>query len=181
MSDILTLSKKVLLLGDPAVGKTSLIRKFVYDMFDDKYISTLGTKISRKRLEYNHPNNFGKIELKLMIWDVMGQKEYEMVHQSAYLGGQGALIICDLTRHQTLENTENWISSLYTVTGEIPIVIIGNKCDLTNQKQIELNDIEQRAKTFNVPIFLASAKTGENVEISFRTLGERIVKADYGG
>ncbi|MCK5562290.1 MAG: GTP-binding protein, partial [Thermoplasmata archaeon] len=83
MTEMMTLSKKILLLGDPAVGKTSLIRKFVYDIFDDNYISTLGAKVTRKSLYYNHPTQEIKIEMKLMIWDMMGQKEYGLIHQSA--------------------------------------------------------------------------------------------------
>ena len=100
MAETLQLSKKVLLLGDPSVGKTSLIRKFVHNMFNDKYISTLGTKVSSKRLIFKHPTQDQIFELKLMIWDVMGQKEYAMLHRSAYQGAQGALLVCDITRNE---------------------------------------------------------------------------------
>ena len=71
MSDAIQVSKKVVLLGDPAVGKTSMIRKFVHDIFDDKYISTLGTKVSSKQLIFEHPKGNGMVEVKLMIWDIV--------------------------------------------------------------------------------------------------------------
>ena len=180
MSELLSLSKKVLLLGDPAVGKTSLIRKFVYDMFDDNYISTLGAKVSRKRLIFDHPNDGSKIEMKMLIWDVMGQKEYGMLHQSAYQGAQGALIVCDITRRKTYENIVTWVSGLFNVTGEIPIVLIGNKYDLAEQKEIELEELVNTGSTFTAPTYFASALTGENVEASFSTLGSKMVKVDLG-
>jgi small GTP-binding protein len=178
MPEMLNLAKKVLLLGDPSVGKTSLIRKYVYDVFDDKYISTLGAKVSSKRMLYNHPEKDLKVELKLMIWDVMGQKEYAMIHQSAYGGAQGALLVCDTTRRETLESLTSWINDLYNVTGAIPTVLIGNKCDLTTQRKIAFEDISAIGKSINSPVYLGSAKTGENVEASFFTLAEKMVQVD---
>jgi small GTP-binding protein len=179
MTNIVELSKKIVLIGDPAVGKTSMIRKFVHDIFDDKYISTLGTKVSSKVIRFNHPVKDAKIELKLMIWDIMGQKDYEMFQQSAFMGSQGAIIVCDATRKPTLENLPEWVSSLFNVTEEIPIVMIANKNDLTDQKQFELEDLINVASTFDVPSLLASAKTGENVETAFTTLGQIIIDQDY--
>jgi small GTP-binding protein len=181
MLELVNLSKKVLLLGDPSVGKTSLIRKFVYDIFNDNYISTLGAKVSRKGLIFNYPAKDLKIDIKLMIWDVMGQKEYAMLHRSAYLGSQGALIICDITRKETLDNISNWITELFNVVGQIPLVAIGNKYDLIGQKQFEIQDLEKLVKTFNAPTLQASAKTGENVEFAFKTLSENMVRVDFGG
>ena len=178
MSELLNLSKKVLLIGDPSVGKTSLIRKFVYDMFDDSYLSTLGAKVSRKKIMYDDHRNGTKIEVKLLIWDVMGQKEYSMLHRSAYQGAQGALIVCDITRRITLENITNWISGLFNITGQIPIILIGNKNDLAIRKEISFEDLTKIANTFSAPTFFASAKTGENVEASFQKLTEFLVKDD---
>ena len=179
MTDIVELSKKIVLIGDPAVGKTSMIRKFVHDIFDDKYISTLGTKVSSKVIKFNHPSRDAEIELKFMIWDIMGQKEYEMFQQSAYMGSQGAIIVCDITRRPTLESMPDWVSSLFNVTEEIPIVMIGNKNDLPDQKEFEIDDLKKVATTFNIPSFLASAKSGENVENVFAALGQKIVELDY--
>ena len=86
-------SKKVVLLGDPSVGKTSVARKFVYDMFDDKYISTLGTKISKKQIVYENLFNEPRIELTLLVWDVMGQHDYAKFHEVVFTGCKGALIV----------------------------------------------------------------------------------------
>ena len=180
MHEVLTLAKKVLLIGDPSVGKTSLIRKYVYDAFDDKYISTLGAKVSSKRMIYNHPSRDLKVELKLLIWDIMGQKEYAMIHKSAYGGAQGAILVCDTTRRITMENMPTWISDLFLVTGEIPLVLIGNKCDLVDKRQVQFEDLSELGKAFNSPVYLGSAKTGENVKALFYTLTEQMSKLDMG-
>ena len=178
MSGTEAFAKKVMLLGDPSVGKTSLIRKYVYDKFDDKYISTLGTKISRKRLMINYPEKALQVDLTLMIWDMMGQQEYKLIHQTAYVGTQGAMIVCDTTRRATLENVPNWVSELYDVTGDIPLVFIGNKMDLTDNRQFELNDLKTMVEGFNAPVFYTSAKSGINVEDAFKQLGQRLIEKD---
>jgi small GTP-binding protein len=176
MDEKVELSKKIVLIGNPGVGKTSMIRKFVHDIFDDKYISTLGTKVSNKTVEIVHPHTNIKMSLNLLIWDVMGEKEYELFHQIAYRGAQGAFIVSDLTRKETLDILPNWVSGLFKSAGEIPIVFIGNKNDLIDQKQFEIEDLAKIASTFNSPSFFTSAKTGENVEKAFKILSENIMK-----
>ena len=176
MPDQIQISKKIVLLGDQGVGKTSMIKKYVYDIFEDKYISTLGTKLTSKSVTLDDKNRNRTVEIKLMIWDMMGQKEYELFHQSAYTGAQGALIICDITRKETLESIPDWITGLFNTTNQIPIVIIGNKNDLEDQRQFGSEEMKNRIDTFNAPQYLTSAKNGENVEIAFIKLCEDILK-----
>jgi small GTP-binding protein len=179
MPDSIQLSKKVVLLGDPAVGKTSMIQKFVHNIFDDKYISTLGTKVSSKVINVQHPSKEALVEMKFMIWDVMGQKDYEMFHRSAYSGAQGALIVCDITRSETLENLPEWVSNLFSVTNQVPIVLIGNKIDLAHQKDFDFDNFAKLAGTFGSASFFTSAKTGENIEKVFDTLAQDIIKTNH--
>ena len=172
------MSKKIVMLGDAGVGKTSMIRKFVYDIFDDKYISTLGMKVTKKDLCIKHPIEDSKVDMTMMIWDLMGQKEYETLHKSTYEGTHGALVVSDITRYETLDNLAEWISDLYNVTGNIPVILIGNKNDLIEQRKFELLELEKIAKTCKGSAFLTSAKTGDNVEKVFSKLSQEILKFD---
>ncbi len=163
--------RKVLLLGDGAVGKTSLIRKFVMDKFDDKYISTIGTKVTKKEMQLKLPDE--EIRLTLMIWDVLGQKGYKAVQASSYKGGEGVMMVCDLTRKDTLDGLKDyWIPELRKVVGEVPMIFVGNKSDLVEERQITEEEFCAMAEEFGSSHYTSSAKTGENVEDIFKTLGE---------
>ena len=117
--EVRRVKRKVLMLGDGAVGKTSLIHKYVMDKFDDKYITTIGTKITKKMLSLEHDEE--KIDLTLMIWDILGQKGYTTIQSTSYKGGEGALMVCDLTRKETLASLEEyWIPEVRKVRENIP-------------------------------------------------------------
>ena len=117
-------SKKIVVLGDPAVGKTSLIRRFVINAFDDKYLTTIGAKIVKKEVQLRSGGAKPDIDVTLMIWDVAGQKTLGNVKQAYYRGSEGAMIVCDITRRETLLSTIDWIKTLMQVTGEIPVVLL---------------------------------------------------------
>jgi small GTP-binding protein len=160
---------KICLLGNPAVRKTSLIRKFVYDVYSDKYIGTLGTKVSKKVV------NIGDKEVTMLIWDLMGEHEFRRIQLTAFKGTQGALIVCDLTRKETLEGFDYWPENLFEVTGKVPIIFLGNKNDLPN-KEISEDDIRPYAEKYGTEYYLTSAKTGEHVEEAFVNLAKKIVE-----
>ncbi len=167
--------KKILLLGDGAVGKTSLIRRFVVDKFSDDYIATIGTKVTKKdvRLKKSGEDCF----VTLMIWDVLGQKGYSAVQASSFRGSQGALLVYDVTRPETLEAlSDYWIPRLYEAVGKIPIVIVGNKVDLVERRK----SYEEEAKNFSTGydsvFYLSSAKSGENVERIFSNIGKEMLQ-----
>lgn len=177
MSEIIQIAKKILLIGDPAVGKTSLIRRFVLDIFDDSYLSTLGTKVTNKTMILSLPEINKKVELKLMIWDVMGQKEYAMIQESAYMGSNGAIIVGDLSRMDTLNHLGNWVSDLYNITSVIPLVFVGNKVDLVNPTSINRDEMEKLAMSYEAPLVYTSAKSGENVENMFQIMAKLLTNA----
>ncbi len=160
--------KKICLLGDFAVGKTSLIRRYVEGRFDDKYLSTIGVKISRKTLER------GDHLLTLLIWDLAGGEEFKDYEMSYLQGASGALIVCDLTRHETLECLSSYAQQMHISNSSAPLVIVGNKIDLLDGREITDTDLNSVSRKINASYLLTSAKTGENVEECMRFLADLI-------
>jgi small GTP-binding protein len=188
MSDKVRVKGKICLLGDLAVGKTSLIRRYVLDTFDDKYITTIGTKVTKKRLIIEVPDKGKEVDLTLLIWDIMGQYQERLPstisqfdryvpQQNYFFNAKGAIVVSDLTRKSTLKSIKVWASSLFEITGKIPLILVGNKVDLENKHEITKDDIAEVAKEYNAISFLTSAKTGQNVEKMFYNLGEMLVKS----
>lgn len=167
------IKKKMCVVGDETVGKTSLIRRFVVDRFDDKYIATIGTKTSKKTLTIKGDNV--NVNLKLMIWDILGQKKFSKLKESAFKGTNGAFVVLDLTRRETLYSFDSWLLPLQKVAGEIPIVVLANKNDL--KTEFGKDEIEKLVKEYGFPYYLTSAKTGENVGEAFRVMGKMMIKA----
>jgi small GTP-binding protein len=173
-----THKKKVCLLGDSAVGKTSLIRKYVLDEFSDAYLTTIGTKTSKKEMFLVFPEDEKEFNVTLMIWDIMGQPSFRNILKEAYFhGANGGIVVCDLTRKGTLENIPEWIEILTSVVGDIPLIFIGNKCDLDHQAEFGLEDIQNVAEKYgDQSCFLTSAKDGRNVNTAFTTIAKEMLK-----
>ncbi len=165
------LFRKICVLGDPAVGKTSLIRRYVIDIFDDNYIPSVGMKVTKKRVLLND----GSLSLTLMIWDILGSKSnrFDSVY---YKGVEGALIVCDVTREKTLENISNWISGVFDITGEVPLLFLANKIDLNGMSIAVKEEMSEYARSFTTETLFTSAKTGENVENAFLSLARRMTE-----
>jgi small GTP-binding protein len=168
--------RKIVLLGDMAVGKTSLIRKYVLDDFSDDYITTIGTKVTNKKINYSFPKQDKEIELSLMIWDIMGQKEFDGIPRH-FEGSKGAIMVSDLTRKDTLEFLPILTNKVLEINKEIPLVFVANKGDLTDQFQFNYKDIIRISGIYHSPAYITSAKTGDNVEGIFRRLGEFMLKS----
>jgi small GTP-binding protein len=167
------ISKKVCLLGDFAVGKTSLVRRFVYSLFDDKYISTIGVKVSRKTVVV--PRASQVVDLTIMLWDLAGSEEFTPVRASYLRGAAGGILVCDLTRPETLANIGTYVDDLLGVNPNAQLVLAANKRDLVEQQLLTLVEIERVAAELNATYYLTSAKTGEEVETLFRHLGRLLV------
>lgn len=167
---------KVSLLGDGAVGKTSLIKKYVYDEFEDKYLLTLGAKTIMKKIDMVTTDSKTPVECNLMIWDIMGQKEFERLHKTFFRGTKGAFIVTDYTRRETLESVEDWIRRLFEVTGPIPMVFVINKSDLEDKAEYKKEELERIASKYGSTVYMSSAKTGINVEHFFYKLAQMLVE-----
>jgi small GTP-binding protein len=173
------ISKKVCLLGDLAVGKTSLVRRFVYDLFDDKYISTIGVKVSRKVLAVQRGADIA--ELTMMLWDLAGSEEFDRVRASYLRGSAGAVLVCDLTRPETLDCLPQYTDELHAANPEAHLILAVNKRDLIEPsppedlRPLDLEKVEAVARRLASPYYLTSAKTGLEVEELFRHLGRLLV------
>ena len=168
-----SMQKKVCLLGDFAVGKTSLVRRFVEGIFEDKYLSTIGTKVSRRVIILEQAGR--TIELTMLLWDLAGGEKFDRVMASYYRGAAGAILVCDLTRPETLETLWDYAGDFWNINPNSPLILVGNKVDLVEQRAVTNQDLATLAGRCRSPWFTTSAKTGENVELAFRLLGERII------
>lgn len=168
---------KVCLVGNPVVGKTSLVRRYVLNDFDDRYLTTVGTKVTKKPVRVVDPSQDLDADIDLMIWDIMGQPGFrEMLKDAYFFDAKGVLAVADLTRKDTLGDLQNWIRAVEGVAGKVPVVVAVNKVDLDGEAQFTTAEAVQAAEALGADVFLTSAKTGSNVEEAFRRLGARVVR-----
>ncbi|MFN8524093.1 MAG: Rab family GTPase [Chloroflexota bacterium] len=174
LADPRLVSKKVCLLGDFAVGKTSLVSRFVYNTFEERYLSTIGVRVGRKVITL--ADRDAPIEIALMLWDLGGGDEHQRVQASYLRGAAGALIVCDLTREESVDRLEAYASDLRAVSPEARVVLAANKADLAAERRVSDSQLEAIARRLDAPCLLTSALTGNNVEAAFRALAERIMR-----
>lgn len=171
------LKSKVCLVGDLAVGKTSLIHRYVLNVFDDQYLTTLGTKVTKKVVPLSMPERGVEVRMDMMIWDIMGQHGFQELLKDAYFfGARGILAVADLTRRETLSNLDSWIDCVESVAGEVPILIAVNKADLDSKAAFTRAEIEQTAAAFDSEYLMTSAKTGLNIEEAFHRLARTVAE-----
>ena len=160
--------KKICLLGDFAVGKTSLIRRFVEDRFDDRYLSTIGVKISRKPIE------MADFTLNLLIWDLAGGDDFSKAGASYLRGAVAALIVCDLTRPDTLSGYEFYAGQMRQIVPDAVLLFAGNKADLTEERAISAEELQVVSQKLDGTYLDTSAKSGYQVEKAFQLLAQQL-------
>jgi small GTP-binding protein len=159
------INRKVILTGSFGVGKTSLFNQFIYQKFDDKYLTTIGVKVNNKIVETNN------LKVSMMVWDIAGEVSQDKVPVSYFLGASGIIYVMDLSRPLTFANLETDIQFLRDVAPNGDILIIANKVDLVTPDQ--LATIAQ-----DIPLawdYVTSAKTGENVDALFIDMANRLL------
>lgn len=181
MSEKRYFRRKICLLGDAAVGKTSLIQRYVMDKFDDKYVVTLGTKVTMKDVVIEKTDEDEVVNLTLMIWDILGQREFQRLQASFYKGSNGTIVVADLTRKETLDNIHDWILALFNTAGKVPVLLLINKSDLSEQAAFTEDDIKKIAEKYNTSYLFTSAKTGENVETAFLKMSNMLLDSAQKG
>lgn len=155
----------MLLLGDAAVGKTSMIKQYIKGSFAKDYKMTIGTDIFTKDVITDEHT------ITLSIWDIAGQERFKFFRQSFYRGASGAMVVFDLTRYPTFNpNVVNWLKELWGFTGRIPVILIGNKVDLADLRNVRENDVQTFADKIPCKYIETSAKTGIHIDESFKEL-----------
>ena len=169
------ITKKVVLVGDFATGKTSLIRRYVENEFSDEYLTTIGVKISKKTVLMQESTV--KLEIQLMIWDIEGETTAKPTNPAYLMGAHGLVIVADATREQSIENISIHIEECRKVAKESPIFLALNKSDLIEDaKQLDILIEELKTRHEQVEsIYITSAKNGKNVENIFQNLSELMV------
>jgi small GTP-binding protein len=163
---------KLCLAGEPAVGKSSMIKRFVLDMYDDRYIATLGTKVTKKTVTLVDFDG-GQVKADLIVWDVMGTRSIrDLLKEAYYHGANGVMAVCDLTRRETLLELDSWSKAIETVAGVVPTQVVANKVDLKESRQVSDGELEKFCSARGWKYVTTSAKTGENVEQAFKDLGQ---------
>jgi small GTP-binding protein len=164
------IQKKVCMLGGFAVGKTSLVARFVSSIFSDKYLSTVGVKIDKKVVSVD-----GR-DATLMLWDIYGQDDFQTVQHSQLRGMSGFLLVVDGTRRATLDTARALREKAKEVAGDVPFILVLNKSDLA--AQWEIDDVAFfKLVEDGWRVVKASAKTGEGVEFAFEALTRAMLDA----
>jgi small GTP-binding protein len=162
---------KICLLGEANVGKTSLVYRFIENKFRGNYKSTLGVNLLKKDMNVKE---FGDVSAQ--IWDLGGQESFRSLRKLYLEGANGALVIYDCTKKDTYEKLEDWILDFKEARGDEPILLIGNKTDLTDAIKVQEREGAELAKKFNMDFIPTSAKTGSNVESAFMGIIKKILK-----
>ncbi len=162
---------KIVLLGDGGVGKTSLIHRFVSRTFYRDYKMTIGSDLLMKEVQ------IGEYTVKLQIWDIAGQARFKFLQKSFYRGSAGAVLVFDLSSKNTFDpQIMNWLDNLHEGAGKVPVVLVGNKVDLSDNREIPQERAEEIAKKLTFPYLETSAKTGENVDALFHQIAVLMLK-----
>ena len=169
------IKKKICLLGAFAVGKTSLTERFVYGRFEEKYLTSVGVKISQKTVPPVQALGGGRmVQHAFLVWDIAGLEKFDHVADNYFRGAAGALAVADLTRPETIEELKRFCTRFRFVNPEAKLVLIGNKADLFDDDRGTLSRLEKLAREYATGSLLTSAKSGAGVEEAFLELSRRI-------
>jgi len=160
---------KIIIVGESCVGKSNIISRYLTGEFDPNIASTLGAELSNKYLKIKD------ISTKLQIWDTAGQERYHAIVSSYFKGAHGCFIVYDITKDQTFEKVEEWYQRVKENSNkDVSFILVGNKCDLENDRTITKEKGEEKAKNLNCPFFETSALSEVNIKEIFNAMLENI-------
>jgi small GTP-binding protein len=162
------IQKKICMLGSFAVGKTSLIRRFVESIYSDKYLTTVGVKIDKKVVQVSG------VEVNLVLWDLYGDDDFQKIRWSHFQGAAGYLLVADGTRKATFEKALQLEERARLEIGTVPFVFVVNKCDLVEEWEFD-SEMEGQIAAKGWTMLRTSAKTGESVDDAFMKLAGKML------
>jgi len=163
---------KLVLIGDSGVGKSCLLLRFADDNFTDSYISTIGVDFRFRTITID------KKTVKLQIWDTAGQERFRTITSAYYRGADGIIMVYDVTSAESFDHVEEWLSEVDRYANENTAkLLIGNKADLIDEKQVSEETAQKFADKLAIPFLETSAKTATNVDQAFLTMAKELIKA----
>jgi Ras-related protein Rab-6A len=163
---------KLVFLGDQAVGKTSIITRFMYDTFDTTYQATIGIDFLSKTMYLEDTT------VRLQLWDTAGQERFRSLIPSYIRDSSVAIIVYDITNRQSFLNTSKWLDDVRTERGsDVIIMLVGNKTDLNERRQVSIEEGESKAREFSVMFIETSAKAGYNIKTLFTKVADALPRA----
>jgi small GTP-binding protein len=163
---------KLILGGDGAVGKTSMVHRFVENSFKSDYKSTIGTSIMKKECNFEGLNS----RVRFVIWDLAGQAQFKRVRQSYLANAEAGILVFDVTNRNSFENIETWHNEVIKSSPLLSLILVGNKIDLTNDRKVNTEEGEELAQKLKLSYIETSAKTGENIEDAFKMLALQLIQ-----
>lgn len=167
---------KLVFLGEQSVGKTSLITRFMYDTFDNTYQATIGIDFLSKTMYLEDRT------VRLQLWDTAGQELFRSLIPSYIRDSSVAVVVYDITNRASFQNTSKWVDDVRAERGnDVIIVLVGNKTDLSDKRQVTTEEAEKKAQEFNVMFIETSAKAGHNVKVLFKKIAQALPGMDKDG
>ncbi|KAF7729002.1 Ras- protein Rab6 [Apophysomyces ossiformis] len=164
---------KLVFLGEQSVGKTSLITRFMYDTFDNTYQATIGIDFLSKTMYLEDRT------VRLQLWDTAGQERFRSLIPSYIRDSSVAVVVYDITQRKSFTNTSKWFDDVRAERGnEVIIVLVGNKTDLNEKREVSYEEGERKAKEHNVMFIETSAKAGHNVKLLFKRIAQALPGID---
>jgi small GTP-binding protein len=166
---------RVVLLGEAAVGKTSLVRRYTENVFDEEYKQTIGTTFATKDIDVTDGEGAVR-KVRLNVWDMGGQSTYRELRRQFMKGASGAIIVFDVTRPETFMAMNNWFESFKEVCPDSPVIISANKVDLVDERMVPHEPGMMLRNWFQAEYFETSAKTGDEVDNVFTRIAEVVLE-----
>ena len=160
---------KIIIIGDSGVGKSNILGRYLHNEFKHDTKSTVGVEFGSKQLKVDGVN------IKLQIWDTAGEERYRAITSAYYKGSKGCFIVYDITSEISFENVEKWYEEIRkSAEKEISVILVGNKCDLENERKVSIELGQSKAKNLNSPFFETSALNNTNIVTAFQSISENI-------